>query len=217
MDDLLSAAAKGDMDAFSALIQKYERLLYNIAYRIMGNPEDASDMTQEALIKIYKNLAKCNDEKGFKNWAAAITSNTCIDEIRKRKNKTTRSLDEMVSVPDGAVEQQFESSEPTPEEAILSSEKTQLIQSEINKLSSDHRAVIVLRDIEGFSYQEVADMTNVSLGTVKSRLARAREHLKDSLLKNSLIKNSEKAELKPEQSVKKDVNKDLEGRDSSEL
>ena len=182
-DDLLHRAASGDMDAFEQLIQGYERLIYNITYRMLGNPDDAKDASQEVLIKIYKNLGKCANMKAFKSWIYTVANNTCIDEIRKRKNKAADSLDALFQIEDGEMEKQLPANDPTPEELLLQKEKREILQLAINRLSPEHKALIVLRDIKGLSYGELADATSTSLGTVKSRLSRARSQLCQIIMK----------------------------------
>ena len=183
-DTLLQRAASGDMDAFEALIRGYEKLIYNITYRMLGNPDDARDASQEVLIKIYKNLSKCANMKAFKSWVYTVANNTCIDEIRKRKNRTADSLDAMIRTDDGEMERQFRADDPTPEERFLRKESNESLQRAIQQLSPEHRALIVLRDIRGLSYGELADATGASLGTVKSRLSRARNQLCQIVLKS---------------------------------
>ena len=175
---LLKKAAKCDIKAFEKIILQYEKLIYNLAYRKMSNAEDAKDIAQESIIKIYKNISKCDESFNLRSWICTITINTCIDELRKRKNKTSESIDEMLTTDDGTIEKQLPSPDMTPEEAMLNSEMRDEIQIAINQLSENHKTLIILRDIQGFSYQEIADITGDTLGTVKSRIARARGNLK---------------------------------------
>ena len=176
-DSLLQRAATGDMDAFEELILGYEKLIYNITYRMLGNAEDARDASQEVLIKIYKNLGKCTSIKAFKSWVYTVANNTCIDEIRKRKNKPFESLNKLIQTEDGDIQQQLPADDPTPEERFLEQERREILQQAICQLSPEHRTLIVLRDIQGLHYEELANATGTSLGTVKSRLSRARTQL----------------------------------------
>lgn len=178
---LLKKAIKGDVDAFEKLISFYEKLIYNIAYRKLMNREDAQDAAQETIVKIYKNINKCNSTISFKSWICAITVNTCIDELRKRKNNM-EYLDEKVSAEDSEMVKQVKSDEVTPEEAMIKKELGAALSAAICELPEDHKNLIVLRDIQGLSYQELADACGISLGTVKSRLSRARENLKKILI-----------------------------------
>jgi len=183
-DSMLQRAVSGDMEAFETLIRSYEKLIYNITYRMLGNPDDARDASQEVFIKIYKNLSKCANMKAFKSWVYTVTNNTCIDEIRKRKNKTADSLDAMIRTEDGEMEKQFPADELTPEERLLRKESRESLKKAIMQLSPEHRSLIVLRDIRGLSYSELAEATGASLGTVKSRLSRARNQLCQIVLKS---------------------------------
>jgi len=184
--DILQKAASGDMDAFETLIVQYEKLIYNIAWRIMGNAEDAKDIAQEAIIKIYRNLAACKSLDLFKAWAAKITHNTCMDELRRRKNKATESYDAMLE--EGRADADIRGVElgssvsDSPEAALMQKELQGIIADGLGKLSDEHRALLVLRDVQGISYEEIADITNLPLGTVKSRISRGRSNLKRILL-----------------------------------
>jgi len=180
-NELLTKAAAGDMAAFEQLILSYEKLIFSQAYRMMGNAWDARDAAQETLIKIYKNIHKCHDIKTFKSWIRAITNNTCIDELRKRGSKREDSLNRIFETEEGETELQFESNEPGPETVLLAAEKQDRIQAAINKLPPKHRMLIVMRDINGLSYEELAEASGLAPGTVKSRLSRARFKLKKLL------------------------------------
>jgi len=182
--DLLKQASSGDIAAFETLIQQYEKLIYNIAWRIMGNAEDAKDIAQEAIIKIYRNLASCKSLAQFKAWAAKITHNACMDELRRRKGKTAESYDAMIE--DGREDTSRGGILPPdpndPEAALLRKELGGLINDGLSRLSDEHRALLVLRDVQGLTYEEIAEITNLPLGTVKSRISRGRSRLKEILL-----------------------------------
>lgn len=182
MEELVKRIIEGDLYAFEEFIVDYEKLIYNIAYRMFNNVEDAKDISQEVMIKIYKNISKCTDFSSIKTWVYTITYNTCIDEIRKRKGKETKSIDETTDTGESEVKIQFAGTEPSPEEAFIKKERKILIQNAINKLSQEHKNVIILRDIKELSYDEIANITSLSLGTVKSRIARARKALRDIII-----------------------------------
>ena len=178
---LLNRAAKGDASAFEGIIVQYEKLIYNVAYRIMGNQEDALDICQEVYIKIYRNLAKCASIEYIKNWVCTITHNACMDELRRRKGKTADSYDEILESQEGRAKAEPADGAARPEDVLLHQELSHAIADAIKQLSDEHRILIVLRDIQGMSYEEIADITNNPLGTVKSRLSRARNNLKNLL------------------------------------
>ena len=182
--DLLSKAAGGDMAAFETLILQYEKLIYNIAWRIMGNGEDAKDIAQEAIIKIYRNLASCKSIDLFKAWAAKITHNACMDELRRRKGKAAESYDAMIE--EGhEIPRRGGTLPPAPDDPeaeLLRKEMKGMIGEGLARLSDQHRALVVLRDVQGLSYEEIAEIANLPLGTVKSRISRGRSNLKQILL-----------------------------------
>ena len=183
MDDIIfKKAQKGDFDAFEALIKTYEKLIYNAAYRMMGNQMDAEDASQEIILKVYKNLAACKNPEAFKSWLFRIINNTCVDEMRKRKGKATLSLDFEFTDPDSHSENPALKDETTPESELMRKDLNRSIQNAINKLSPDYKVVIVMRDISGMSYEEIANSLAISIGTVKSRIARARGRLREELL-----------------------------------
>ncbi|NLM44449.1 MAG: sigma-70 family RNA polymerase sigma factor [Clostridiales bacterium] len=178
---LVYRSKKGDIDAFEELIYNYEKKAYNIAYRIMGNEEDAKDMAQEAFIKIYKSIGNFRGDSTFSTWLYRIVTNVCLDELRKRKKNNTVPLEMSIESEKGTAIVELSAEKETPEDIYEQVEKKQLIQSAISSLSEDYKTVIILRDVQGFSYEEIATMLNCSLGTIKSRINRARNLLKDKL------------------------------------
>jgi len=167
---LLSRAKNGNKEAFGQLINPYERLIYNIAYKYMGNAEDAKDIAQESLIKIYLNIKTCRSAETFKAWAAKITVNTALDALRKHTGRTAE-------VPDDYAAAETD----MPEHSVIRNERIKMITDAINSLSDEHRTLIILRDLEGFSYGELAQAAGITLGTVKSRLSRARYALREQI------------------------------------
>jgi len=182
-DDTLKKASGGDISAFEALILQHEKFIYNIAWRIMGNAEDAKDISQEAAIKIYRNLSTCTSTEHLRAWIARVVHNTCMDELRRRKNKTALSYDAMMETEDGEIEHQIADNTEGPEAALLRKEMGGQIGQALQHLSEGHRALIILRDVNGLSYEEIAEITSTPLGTVKSRISRGRNNLKKILIK----------------------------------
>jgi RNA polymerase sigma-70 factor (ECF subfamily) len=178
----LNKAKQGDARAFEELLAAYEKRIYNIAYRMMGNQSDAQDMAQEAIIKAYRNLGTFKGSCMFSSWVYRITVNTCLDEIRKRKKRNVLYLDAVDG--EGAA---FTDRAPLPDQVAESKEKYEAILSAIGALSDDYRTVIVLRDMQGFSYQDISGITGCNIGTVKSRINRARNILKSVLKKDRNI------------------------------
>ncbi len=177
--ELIRKAQDGNMSAFSELIQGYERDIYNIAYRMMGNPHDSEDVAQEVCIKLYKYIKKYDGKSKFYTWIYKITVNTCIDEIRRtKKSKNDVSMNAMSEFDDSEVEQQFQDiNEETPEQYYIKTEEKNEIQSMIDMLAPDQKAVVILRYINELEYEEIAESLGCNIGTVKSRLNRAKKKL----------------------------------------
>ena len=185
---LIKLAKNGDIEAFEKLVEIYQSKVYNLAYKMFGNPEDASDLAQEALIKIYKNISTFKEESQLSTWIYRIAYNLYIDELRKRKKMDVQSIDEQY---DDSNESRITiiDSQPTPEQHLENKEKTVIIHNAINKLSVEQRVAITLRDIDGHTYEEIAKIQNCSLGTIKSRINRGRSQLKE-ILSEYLEQNS---------------------------
>lgn len=172
---LVKKAQDGDLRSFEQLIEQYQAKIFNIALGIMGSPHDAEDAAQNAVIKIYRAIGDFKFQSKFSTWVYRITVNVCMDEVRKKKRSKTVSNEEIG-------EDVFDQSAVSPETDALKSEEKEEIKKAIASLKQDHQKMIVLRDINGFSYEEIAKITHLSVGTVKSRINRARAHLKDALI-----------------------------------
>lgn len=176
---LIQAARQGDVEAFNALVLAYQDIAYTVAYRVIGEPDAAADAAQDAFISAFKKLDQFRGEQ-FKAWLMRIVTNACYDEMRRRKRRPTASLDTMQDEAPHA-ELEIVDDQETPEQRLQRAELNQAIQDCLLALPSDQRLVAVLADVEGYAYQEIANMTGSSLGTVKSRLSRARSRLRDCL------------------------------------
>ncbi|RMD56621.1 MAG: sigma-70 family RNA polymerase sigma factor [Candidatus Thermofonsia bacterium] len=175
---LIQDAKQGDVNAFNHLVITYQQLAYNVAYRIMGDPQLAEDRTQEAFISAYQNL---NQFRGgsFKSWLLRIVTNSCYDELRRYKRRPQSSLEEMT---DESESWDFlQNDDDTPEQFQQRVEMVKAIEACLQALPDEQRIVAVLCDVEGFDYQEIAHITKNALGTVKSRISRARARLRDCL------------------------------------
>jgi RNA polymerase sigma-70 factor (ECF subfamily) len=179
--ELLKRAKAGDVAAFEELVEGYQKKLFSLAYRIVGNPEDAADMVQEALIRIFRSIAKFKEQSSFSTWIYRITTNVCLDELRKRKNKKEFSLDQEIHGEDGDMKRQIRSDEMLPDDLAEQEELRDIVNNAINSLPEDQRIVISLRDIQGLTYSEISQVLNCPEGTVKSRINRARNALKNVL------------------------------------
>ncbi|WP_019227571.1 RNA polymerase sigma factor [Sedimentibacter sp. B4] len=182
---LVEQSRNGDVDAFEELIKDYKKVAYNIALRVLRNVEDAEDASQEALIKVYKSIQNFNMQSSFKSWMYRIVINTCID-FKRKKNINVVSIDENIDL-GGNKEFQIEIADDTnnPDILIEKNFNSKLISDAVGRLEDDFKTIIILRDIQGFSYSEISEMLNCNLGTVKSRLNRARKSLKE-ILENEL-------------------------------
>lgn len=180
--ELIAQSQQGNMEAFEQLVIKYERKVYTIAYKYMGNHEDASDLAQEAFIKAYQSIGSFRQEAGFGTWIGRITANKCLDELRRRKRQPHSSLDEELELEDHQVKLQLKDPNPSPLEETERKETAAYLQNLINELKPEYKEVILLREFEGLSYEEIAQILNCSLGTIKSRISRARNYLKERII-----------------------------------
>jgi RNA polymerase sigma-70 factor (ECF subfamily) len=175
-----------DDAAYDELVRTYSASIFHVAYRMLGDSAEASDVVQEIFLKVFRNIAGFKGEAALKTWIFKIAFSEILNRLRwwkRRYRFATMSLDEQPNGSGSNPGQNVASAGPTPEQALQSKEEEIAIQEALGKLSKDHRSIIVLRDIEGFSYTEIADVLGVSIGTVKSRIARARGDLKKSLMR----------------------------------
>lgn len=177
------AAQRGDLDAFNSLILEHQSISFNVAYRIMGDQDSAADATQEAFISAYRSIKRFRGGS-FRSWVLRIVTNACYDELRKRKRRPATSLEALSEFADGIESDGYEplgTHEIEPEAEAERSELILAIEHCIADLSPEFKLVVVLVDVEGFDYKEVSKVIDRPLGTVKSRLARARTKLRDCL------------------------------------
>jgi RNA polymerase sigma-70 factor (ECF subfamily) len=182
--ELIKKCQAGDTASFEKLVELYSDRAYAVAFGVMGNPHDASDMTQEAFIKVYENIKKFNFKSVFNTWLHRIVKNTCIDEIRKRKRKNEISLDSKYYSGDGEYTMQIADNSPGVQETLEKQETEDMLWDALNTLDEKHRLVIVLADIKGYDYNEISEITELPLGTVKSRISRGRTKLAEIIRKN---------------------------------
>lgn len=175
----IQAAQKGDLASFNRLVMAYQGMAYNVAFRIVGDADAAADACQEAFISAYKGIRKFRGGS-FKSWILRIVTNACYDQLRYKGRRPANSLEEVAENPDYSP--RLVNGRERPEDYALRQELNDVLQEGIKSLPADQRTVLVLSDVQGFAYQEIADITGVSLGTVKSRLSRARTKLRDYLV-----------------------------------
>lgn len=174
---LIEKAKNGDVESFELLINVYQKKAFNIAYRMLGNLEDANDVTQEALVKVYRSIHNFKGNSSFSTWLYSIVNNACIDFIRKNRKVNLLYIDKEYGETNYKIEIGDEIN--TPESLFEKNEIKQMVHDAINQLNYEQRNIIILRDIQGFSYQKIGEMLHISLGTVKSRISRARSNLKE--------------------------------------
>jgi RNA polymerase sigma-70 factor, ECF subfamily len=182
---LILDAQRGDLNAFNRLVLEYQTPVYNLAYRILGETDAAADAAQEAFISAYKHIGYYRGGS-FKAWLMRIVTNACYDELRRRKRRPVASLEALAVVnegPDSEAEASVVSKDESPEDHVQRRELAREIQNCLNHLPEDMRVVVVMCDVQGMDYAEIAASTGLALGTVKSRLSRARARLRDCLQK----------------------------------
>lgn len=178
---LIDKAIRGDLDAFNQLVLTYQDMAFNLAYRIMSDDAAAADATQDAVISMYRKLDSYRGGS-FKAWFLRIVTNACYDELRKRKRRPTIALEPETD--DGNVVESPEwlaDTSPSLEEKFMNAQLEKAIQSCLNNLDEKFKAVIVMVDISGQDYETVADAIQTPVGTVKSRLSRARLKMQECL------------------------------------
>ncbi|MEA1960455.1 MAG: sigma-70 family RNA polymerase sigma factor [Bacillota bacterium] len=188
-EQLVKKSLRGESQAFDELVEKYQHKVYSLAFRYMGNEEDAYDAAQETFIKAYRSLRTFKGDASFSTWIYRITTNVCLDEIRRRKRRILPlSLDEPLATTDGnEVEKEIPDNSPTVDLLYEQKEFSQYIQSLLDEMKPEHKTAIILRDIMDLSYEEIAEVLHCSIGTVKSRLSRARNVLKKKLGDRELL------------------------------
>ena len=168
----LEAARAGDRKAFGQLVEAYQRPVFNLTYRMLGDAEEAADATQEAFLRAYTRLHQYDPEHKFSTWLFSIANHHCIDRLRKRRAT-------VVPIDDTPLVFSLESETPRPDEQLLAKERSKELQALLDELEPDYRTPLILRYWHEYSYQEIADTMQISLAAVKSRLFRARQKLAD--------------------------------------
>lgn len=179
--ELVRRAAAGDDSAFEQLVLAHQTQVYNLCLRLSGNEADAMDLSQEAFIRAWRGLGQYQFGAAFSTWLYRLTRNVCIDFLRRQKRSKTVPL--TLSDEDGESELPLPDSAATPEESALEAERRQALADAMQQLSPEHREILTLRVINDLPYEQIAEILHIRVGTVKSRLARARLALKN-ILKN---------------------------------
>jgi len=184
--ELIQKAKQGDQDSFEALILSCKEKAYNIALRYMQNEEDALDAVQESFIKIFRHLPKFNEQSRFDTWVYRIVVNACNDMLRK--SKKMKVIDTVYkNEEDEDIAFEIADKAPGPDGLLEKKEESEYIVQCLDKLSTEYKEVLILRDLNGFSYDEIAEILDCSIGTVKSKISRARQKFKDIYLLKRVI------------------------------
>jgi RNA polymerase sigma-70 factor (ECF subfamily) len=176
---LITSARKGDVRAFNQLVMLYQSMVYNVAVRVLGDPDAAADATQDAFLSAFRAMGRFRGGS-FKAWLLRIVTNACYDQLRVKQRRPTSSLDDLPVESDHTP--YLHDPAEKPDEFVERQELNHMIQVAISTLPVEQRVVVVLYDVQGLSYQEIAQATGLSLGTVKSRLSRGRAKLRNYLV-----------------------------------
>lgn len=175
---LILRCQSGDRQAFMELVQTYQNMVFAILYRMLKEREEIEDLAQEVWVKVYQSIRKLKSPAAFRSWLHRIALNAFRDRMRQKGNQIAFSLDDSYQMDNGdSIQVEMEAPGLLPEEELLQTEWQERLEAAILELPYSHRAVIVMREIQGMSYDEIAFAMDISLGTVKSRIARAREKL----------------------------------------
>lgn len=178
---IIERCKQGDISAFDELIRRYEKQIYNFAFRLCGNYDDANDVISEAFIKVFNAIQSFRGDANFSTWLFRIVTNVYLDERKRSKGHLNIPLDEYIELEESTVTRQIEDPSPGPIEQLEAKERSDILQEAINSLPDYQRVMVVLFHTQGKSYEEIAEIIGLPIGTVKSRLNRARLALKDKL------------------------------------
>ena len=198
---LIRRAQRGDADAFEQLLLEHQKNVYNLCYRMAGNPDDAMDLSQETFLRAWRCLDQYQFASAFSTWLYRLCSNICIDFLRKRRRQQTVPLtfedadgeEQTYAVPDPA---------PLPEEQVELKLTRETLAAAMAQLLPEHRAVLQLRVVNEMSYEQIADVLDIQIGTVKSRLSRARNQLKKILERGNLSRRASSESMEGEVAAK---------------
>ncbi|HAH86582.1 MAG TPA: RNA polymerase subunit sigma-24 [Armatimonadetes bacterium] len=178
---VIERCKKGDLSAFDELVRRYEKPVYNFAYRMAGNYDDASDIASEALIKVFNAIGSFRGEASFTTWLYRIVTNVYLDHRKRRRGRGDVSLDEYLELDEGSVPRQVVDTAPTPSEEFEIRARNDVLMRAVGELPEYQRMMVLLFHGQGLSYEEIAEIMSLPIGTVKSRLNRARLALREIL------------------------------------
>lgn len=178
---LIERCKQGDPSAFNELIQRYEKQVFNLAYRLTGNYDDANDVASDTFVRIYNSIGKFRGDAAFSTWLYRIVTNVYLDTRKRRLAHPHSSLEEYLELEDGSLTRQIEDPLPGPQHNVEERERYEILQAAISELPEFQRIIIVLYHIQELPYEDIAEILDMPLGTVKSRLNRARRALREKL------------------------------------
>jgi RNA polymerase sigma-70 factor (ECF subfamily) len=182
---LIARCKDGDINAFDELVRCFQKRVYNFAYGIAGNYDDANDVAQEAFVRVFNSIGTFRGDANFTTWIYRIVTNVYLDERKKAKSHRHVSLDEYIDLDENSVSRQIEDESPLPDEVAENKERNQIVRTAINSLPDYQRIIMTLYHLHDRSYEEIAEILHLPIGTVKSRLNRARQALKEILETNT--------------------------------
>ena len=185
--EIIQKVLSGDTEAFEALVLEHQNKVYSLALRMVGNEEDARDLAQDAFIRAFSSLSGFRGDSKFSVWLYRLTSNICIDFLRSRAKKRTVSMTWTDDEGDDAGELEIPDERFSPEAQLERTSMRESVQRGLESLSPQYRQILLLREVDGLSYDEIAQALGIEAGTVKSRIFRARKKLCDFLLKEGNI------------------------------
>jgi len=178
--DIVKSASRGDTASFEQLVLMYQDKVYSLSLRLTGQAQDAEDLAQEVFVRAYRYMNSFRGDSDFGTWLHRIAVNIWLNQKRKIQPSSAYSLDEPVSTGDGEIKREIPDISDEPESVLLSSQMSEKLHRAVESLPKDQKAVLLLREVEDYSYEEIAGMMDCSVGTVKSRLSRARDALRRS-------------------------------------
>jgi len=184
--EIIEKFLEGDITYFDKLVLKYKQMVFNVCLKMLGDYEEALDVSQDIFLKVYESLKNFRFEAKFSTYLYKITLNSCrsrLKALRRRKKIEYFSIDEPLETAEGKLKREFEGSRPNPKEVLEEKERQSLAIKALFSLNPEYREILILKDMEGLEYKEIAEILNINLGTVKSRLNRARNILKEKLEK----------------------------------
>jgi len=178
--EIVESAANGDIGSFEQIVLMYQDKVYSLSLKLTGSAQDAEDLAQEVFVKAYRHITSFRGDSDFGTWLHRIALNTWLNQKRKKQPSMAFSLDEPIHSDDGEIKREIPDLSQEPEGVFLSLQMSEKLQRAVESLPKDQKATILLREVEEYTYEEIARMKDCSVGTVKSRLARARNALRIS-------------------------------------